>query len=79
VGSQKNNGLHLSVYAFSISDVNLLIKALTDKYHFHCTIHQTKNGTTLPRIYINKSSMNILRPIISPYIVVSLKYKIDNN
>jgi hypothetical protein len=65
-GSRQNDGLHLSVYAFSINDVNLLIKVLTDKYHVHCTIHQTKNG---PRIYINKLSMNLLRPIISPYIV----------
>jgi len=74
-GSRQNNGLHLSVYAFSIDNVNILIKALTEKYNVKCTIHQTKNG---PRIYIDKTSMNLLRPIISPYIVASLKYKIDN-
>lgn len=75
-GSRQNDGLHLSVYAFTNSDVNLLIKVLTDKYGLYCTIHQTKNG---PRIYIDKNSTNLLRPIVLPYIVPSLKYKIDNS
>ena len=40
-GSKQNEGLHLNVYAFSPSDVDLLISALTDRYGLHCTIHQT--------------------------------------
>ena len=66
-------GLHLSVYAFFTSDVNLFIDALSSNFNLKCTIHNTDRG---PRIYINKNYMNILRPIVSPYIVASMNYKI---
>ena len=41
---KKNEGLHLNVYAFSPSDVDLLIAALTDRYGLHCTIHKQLLG-----------------------------------
>lgn len=72
-GSKQNEGLHLSVYAFSSSDVNLLIDALSSNFNLKCIIHNTDRG---PRIYINNNSMDILRPIVSPYIVSSMNYKI---
>jgi hypothetical protein len=58
-GSKQNEGLHLSVYAFSQSNVEILTDALKNRYGLHCTIHATESG---PRIYINKNSVNILRP-----------------
>ena len=75
-GSKQNEGLHLNVYAFSPSDVDLLISALTDRYGLHCTIHQTAVGL---RIYLNKSSMNLLRPIIAKNVLPSMHYKIGIN
>ena len=66
-GSKQNEGLHLSVYAFSSSDINLLINALSNKYNLHCTIHQTDKGS---RIYLDKASTNIIRNIVSPSINV---------
>jgi AAA+ superfamily predicted ATPase len=72
-GSKQNEGIHLSVYAFSTSDVELLITALTKRYNLECSLHLTDRG---PRIYINKKNMDILRPLVSNHIVPSMKYKI---
>lgn len=72
-GSKQNEGIHLSVYAFSISDVELLITALTERYNLKCSLHYSDRG---PRIYINKKNMDILRPLVSDYIVPSMKHKI---
>ena len=72
-GSKQNEGIHLSVYAFSTSDVELLITALNERYNLECSIHLTDRGS---RIYINKKSMEILRPLVSDHIVPSMKYKI---
>lgn len=74
-GSKQNEGLHLSVYAFSNSDINLLLTALKKNFNIDSTIHNTDKG---PRIYINKNDMNIIRPLIEDYIVPSMKYKIGS-
>ena len=72
-GSKQNEGIHLSVYAFSTFDVELLIKAFNNRYNIECSIHHTDRG---PRIYISKNYMDILRPLVSSHIVPSMKYKI---
>jgi len=51
-GSKQNEGLHLSVYAFSQTNVDLLTDALKNRYDLHCTINTNDRGT---RIYINKN------------------------
>lgn len=71
-GSKQNEGNQLSVYAFTTSDVQLLITALNERYNLECSIHMTDRG---PRIYINKINMVNLKPLVSPYIVPSMKYK----
>jgi len=38
-GSMHNKGLHLSVYAFSSEELNLLIKVLEHKFGLYCSIH----------------------------------------
>lgn len=73
-GSLQNEGLHLSTYAFSINECEILKKALTDKFDITCSIHHSKSG---PRIYINKASMNKLRPLLLPLIHPSMHYKIN--
>jgi hypothetical protein len=72
-GSKQNEGLHLSVYAFSPTDVDLLINALTTNFNITCSLHNTDKG---PRIYINKASTNVLRPLVIDYFVPSMKYKL---
>jgi hypothetical protein len=73
-GSKQNEGLHLSLYAFSQSNVDILTEALKNRYGLHCTIHATERG---PRIYKNKNSVNNLRPIILAPIVPSMQYKLS--
>jgi len=66
-GSKQNQGINLSVYAFTPpslgllccyapeaaeqTDVELLITALNERYNIKCSIHATEKG---PRIYVNK-------------------------
>ena len=72
-GSKQNEGIQLSVYAFTPSDVELLITALNERYNIKCSIHATEKG---PRINVNKKNIEILKPLVSTQIVPSMKYKI---
>lgn len=72
-GSKHNEGLHLNVYSFSTSEVDLLVGALTNNFNISCSLHNTDKG---PRIYINKSSTNILRLLVVEHFVPSMKYKL---
>jgi len=51
-GSRQNKGLHLSVYAFTIEDVKLLINVLETKFDLKCSIHKHSTIGNKPRIYI---------------------------
>jgi hypothetical protein len=48
-GSRQNKGIHLSVYAFTPEDVELLINVLETKFDFKCSIHKLGK---MPRIYV---------------------------
>ena len=54
-GSKHGSGLHLSVYAFSNQDVDLLMFTLQDKFNLKCSIYYNRDKK--PRIYIFKESM----------------------
>lgn len=51
-GSRQNLGLHLSVYAFSPSEVELLINTLETKFLLKCTVHKLSTIGGKARIYI---------------------------
>lgn len=76
-GSKQNLGLHLSVYAFTKEDVNLLIKVLELKFGLKCSIHNLSSIGDKPRIYIWKDSMPLLKDTVSRYIIPEMKYKIN--
>ena len=78
-GSKHNLGLHLSVYAFSKKDVNLLINTLEIKFHLKCSIHNLSTIGHKPRIYIYiwKESMPLLKDLVKLYIIPEMKYKIN--
>ena len=73
-GSRQGDGLHISVYAFSNEDVDKLMFTLQDKFNLKCSIHYNRDKK--PRIYIFKDSMDKLRPLISPYFVKEMLYKL---
>lgn len=72
-GSKQNNGITLSVYGFTLAEVNLLVNALTQKFGLTCTIHNHEKG---PRIYIDAASTLIVRELVRPYMVPSMMYKL---
>ncbi len=76
-GSRQNKGLHLSVYAFTIEDVKLLINVLETKFDLKCSIHKHSTIGNKPRIYIWEKSRTKLRILVSPYIIPSMQYKIQ--
>jgi len=73
-GSRHGDGPHLSVYAFSKEGVEKLMFTLQDKFNLTCSIHY--NREMKPRIYIFKQSMDKLRPLVSPYFIKQMLYKL---
>lgn len=72
-GSKQNSGVHLSVYAFTDSDVQLLIQALNNM-GLKSSVHIHNAG---PRIYIWTESMPLLCQLVEPYMVPSMMYKLS--
>lgn len=72
-GSRQNEGIHLSVYACSEIECELLISVLTRKFNLKCSIHHHVKG---PRLYIDKASTIIVRELVKPYMVPSMLYKL---
>lgn len=68
--------LKLAVNSFKLEDINYLQKLFLDIYQIKTYIHKTgvKDQYSL---YIKQSSMDKLRKIVSPYIIPSMKYKIN--
>lgn len=66
-GSKHETGLHISVYAFSNSDVDKLMFTLQDKFNLKCSIHYNRENK--PRIYLFKESMDHLITLVKPYFI----------
>jgi hypothetical protein len=73
-GSRQGAGLHLSVYAFSNQDVDKLMFTLQDKFNLRCSIHYNRDNK--PRIYVFKESMDTLIPLVTPYFLEKMLYKL---
>jgi hypothetical protein len=71
-GSRQGQGLHLSVYAFSLEQAYTLIAALHHNFGVKCSVHHHD----WPRIYIDKASMPCLREFVKPYIAPTMLYKL---
>ena len=75
-GSRHNLGLHLSVYAFTSDEIQLLINVLESKFGFKCSIHKHSTIGGKSRIYVWQESMTKLRLLVDDYIIPSMKYKL---
>jgi hypothetical protein len=73
-GSAMSGGLRISTDSFTVIEAVKLINVLIIKYRLICTLHM-QNGK--PRIFISSKSMGLLKSIIAPYIVPSMKYKLE--
>jgi len=74
----KNVGITLCTDNYTLSEVKLLIKVLVNKYNIKCTIHYKKSKTDRIYyiIYIFKSFLDDIKPLIIPYIHEFFRYKL---
>ena len=76
--TKRDPGFHLCTDPYLLSEVELLIKALVNKYNIKCTIHNKKSKTDriYYRIYISKSSLDNIKSLLIPHMHVSFLYKL---
>lgn len=68
-------GVRIATNCFSLTEVQLLVKILKDKFNLDCTI-QLLNISNNYCIYIKASSIPALREILLPHMHSSMKYKL---
>lgn len=68
-------GVRIATNCFSLTEVELLVRILGNKFNLDCTI-QTLNPSNNYSIYIKGSSIPRLREILLPHIHPSMKYKL---
>lgn len=75
----KRGGVTLCTDSFSSEEVNLLREALKNNFNLNTSIHKKRgvNNSIYERIYINRSSLNEVKPILKKYLHKSMLYKIN--
>jgi hypothetical protein len=75
----KRGGVTLCTDSFSSEEVNLLREALKNNFNLNTSIHKKRgvNNSIYERIYINRSSLNEVKPILKKYMHESMLYKIN--
>lgn len=74
-GYKSKSGFTFSTNSYTLSEVQLLVKVLKDKFDLNCTIHKT-SGKDQHLIYIATGSMSKFRSLVTPYFHESMMYKI---
>jgi len=67
------NGVHLCTESFTLEEINLLVKTLTDKFHLKCTLNKRKDTF---RIRISSKSIGELQKLLTPIMPPMMRYKI---
>ena len=76
-GEAREYGLRLCTDAFSIKEVVTLMNVLLIRYNIQSSIFEKKTPTGLnPRITIPSSELNKLVPIVLPFMITQMLYKI---
>ena len=75
----KIGGVTLCTDSFNTEEVSLLREALTNKFNLVTSIHHKtgKNGSIYERIYINKSSLDKIKPLLKEHFHDTMLYKIS--
>lgn len=75
----KRGGVTLCTYSFNSSEINILREALLDKFDIISSIHNKKgkNDSIYERIYINKESLDNIKPLLKEHMHDSMLYKIN--
>ena len=77
----KRGGVTLCTDSFNSEEVNILREALKTNFNVITTIHKKKgsNESIYERIYINKDSLDSLKPSLIPHMHDSMLYKINSS
>jgi hypothetical protein len=70
---QKTRTIVIITHGFTLEEVNLLIKALTDKFELNCTIKKDKIAFA---IRISPKSLPILKKLLAPHMPSMMRFKI---
>ena len=73
----KDRGIKLCTDNFTLSEVKFLVDILTTKYKLKVSIVKT-GILNQYGLYIPKSNLHILVPIVSPFMHPFFRYKINN-
>ena len=70
---KKGGGVYLNTQSFSIKDNVKLMNVLMIKFNCKCTLHMQRG---LPTIYLSSKSVKILTPLLLPFMIPSMYYKL---
>jgi hypothetical protein len=75
----KRGGVTLCTDSFNSGEISLLRQALKDNFSLTTSIHSKKgaNEAIYERIYINKSSLDDIKPLLIEHMHESMLYKIN--
>jgi hypothetical protein len=71
----KNKGIKFASNCFTLNEVKLLSNVLIEKYDLKTSIVKT-GAVNQYNLYIVKSSLDIFRDIVKPYIPETMLYKL---
>jgi heme/copper-type cytochrome/quinol oxidase subunit 1 len=70
---KKGGGIYLQTQSFSVIDNVRLMNVLIIKFNCKCTLHMQRG---LPVIYISRKSVKNLTPLLLPYVIPTMQYKL---
>ena len=73
-GTAVSGGIRICTDSFSVQDVVKLGNALTIRYGLIISLHKNSGNY---RIFISRKSMPLLIPLIKPFMVRSMYYKLS--
>ena len=75
----KRGGVTLCTDSFQLDEVESLRSLLAQNFDMFTTIHKKKNkvGEIYNRIYINKESLDLIKPNLIPHMHESMFYKVN--
>jgi hypothetical protein len=77
-GSVDRSGFIFHTNSFTLTEVELLVKALKNKFDLNCSIQTRKDRVKTPYfIYVKADSWNKFVNLIEPYVIPHFKYKLE--
>lgn len=75
----KRGGVTLCTDSFNSEEVNLLRESLKSNFNLITSIHNKKSssGSIYERIYINKDSLDLIKPNLIPHMHETMLYKVN--